>query len=140
MSAVRENLRYFQENFDGPLEQRTWGERNTATIRHPLSRALPALSDFLDMPREPLNGDTDMPKTQTRTFGASERFAVYPGDEANSLMHMPGGQSGHPLSDYYRRGHRDWVEGRPAPFWPGRAQHKLILQPATIGPRSPSSC
>jgi len=131
MSAVRENLRYFRENFDGPLEQRTWGERNMATIQHPLSRAIPALSDYLDMPREPLSGDSDMPKAQGRTFGASERFAVYPGDEANSVMHMPGGQSGHPLSDFYRSGHRDWVEGRPAPFLPGAARHKLILQPAT---------
>jgi len=131
MSAVRENLRYFKENFDGPLRQRTWGERNMATIQHPLSRAIPALSDYLDMPREPLSGDSDMPKAQGRTFGASERFAVYPGDEANSVMHMPGGQSGHPLSYFYRSGHRDWVEGRPAPFLPGAARHKLILQPAT---------
>ncbi len=131
MSAVRENLRYFNENFDGPLEQRTWGERNMATIQHPLSRAIPVLSDYLDMPREPLSGDSNMPKEQGRTFGASERFAVYPGDEANSVMHMPGGQSGHPLSDFYRSGHRDWVEGRPAPFLPGAARHKLILRPAT---------
>jgi penicillin amidase len=131
MSAVRENLRYFNENFDGPLQQRSWGERNMAAIQHPLSRAIPALSVYLDMPREPLSGDTDMPKAQARAFGASERFAVYPGDEANSVMHMPGGQSGHPLSDFYRRGHRDWVEGRPAPFLPGAAQHKLILRPAT---------
>lgn len=131
MSAVHENLRYFDEKFDGPLADRTWGEHNTAMIRHPLSRALPALSNFLDMPREPLNGDIDMPKAQGRTFGASERFAVYPGDEANSLMHMPGGQSGHPLSDFYRRGHRDWAEGRPAPFLPGQAQHRLILRPST---------
>jgi penicillin amidase len=131
ISAARDILRYFKENFEGPLELRTWGEHNTAMIRHPLSRALPALSDYLDMPREPLNGDVDMPKTQSRAFGASERFAVYPGDEANSLMHLPGGQSGHPMSDFYRRGHRDWVEGRPAPFLPGQAQHRLILRPAT---------
>jgi penicillin amidase len=131
LTSARENLRYFKEKFDGPLAERSWGEHNTAMIRHPLSRALPALSGFFDMPREPLDGDVDMPRVQSRAFGASERFAVYPGDEANSLMHMPGGQSGHPLSDYYRRGHRDWAEGRPAPFLPGQAQHKLILRPAT---------
>ena len=131
LEAVRENLRYFSENFDGPLAQRTWGERNTVTIRHPLSRALPLLSDWLDMPRAQMNGDVDMPKAQSTTFGAAERFAVYPGDESHSLLHMPGGQSGHPMSDFYRRGHSAWVEGRPTPFLPGAAQHKLILKPAT---------
>jgi penicillin amidase len=41
---------------------------------------------------------------------------------------MPAGQSGHPLSDYYRVGHDDWVEGRASPFLPGEAVHKLVLK------------
>jgi penicillin amidase len=88
------------------------------------------LAEFLDMPREPLSGDVDLPKAQGPTFGASERFSVAPGDEANGLMHMPTGQSGHPLSPFYRQGHEDWVQGRPSPFLPGEAQHKLLLKPA----------
>jgi len=130
LEAVLETVRYFTEHYDEQLEDRTWGERNTAAIRHPLSGALPFLSDYLDMPREPLNGDTNLPKAQGPNFGASERFSVAPGDEANGLMHMPTGQSGHPLSDYYRDGHDDWVKGRPSPFLPGRTQHKLTLRPA----------
>jgi penicillin amidase len=129
VEAVRENIRYFEENFDGPLAERSWGERNTARIRHPLSRAIPFLAGFLDMPHEPLNGDVDLPKAQGPTFGASERFSVSPGDEANGLMHMPTGQSGHPLSEFYRHGHDDWVQGRPSPFLPGETQHTLTLQP-----------
>ena len=131
IDAVRENIRYFDENYDGVLADRTWGERNTASIRHPLSQALPMLAEFLDMPGESLAGDVDMPRAQTPTFGASERFSVPPGDEANGLMHMPTGQSGHPLSEYYRRGHDDWVRGRPSPFLPGPTQHKLTLLPAS---------
>jgi len=130
LEAVRENIRYFEDNFDGGLSERTWGERNTAKIQHSLSRAIPWLSDFLDMPNEPLAGDVDMPRAQGPTFGASERFSVMPGDEANSLMHMPAGQSGHPLSDFYREGHDDWVNGKPSPFLPGETQHKLLLIPA----------
>ena len=130
VDAVRENIRYFAANYEGPLAERSWGERNTAQIRHPLSRAIPLLADFLDMPREPLNGDVDLPKAQGPTFGASERFSVSPGDEANSLMHMPTGQSGHPLSPFYRYGHDDWVRGSPSPFLPGETQHKLTLKPA----------
>ena len=131
VNAVRENIDYFATNFDGPLADRTWGERNVARIAHPLSRAVPLLSGFLDMPYEPISGDVDMPKAQGPTFGASERFSVSPGDEANSLMHMPAGQSGHPLSANYRQGHDDWVRGRQSPFLPGETQHKLTLLPAT---------
>ena len=88
------------------------------------------LSRFLDMPTDALNGDLDMPKAQGPRFGASERFSVAPGDEANGIMHMPTGQSGHPMSDFYGRGHDDWVYGRPSPFLPGEPLHTLTLNPA----------
>jgi len=81
------------------------------------------------MPAQQLNGDHDLPKAQGPNFGASERFAVYPGGEADSIMHMPTGQSGHPLSDFYSRGHEDWVAGRASPFLPGETQHTLTLTP-----------
>ena len=129
LAAVGENLGWFRDNFDGPLSERTWGERNTASIRHPLSSNVPWLGAWLDMPEDRLNGDLDMPKAQGPTFGASQRHAVYPGDEANSILHMPTGQSGHPLSDFYARGHADWVEGRPNPFLPGEAAYTLTLRP-----------
>ena len=129
IAAVEQNITWFTENFDGPLSQRNWGESNTASIRHPLSRSIPLVGDYLEMPAEPLNGDLDMPKAQGPGFGASERYAVYPGDEANSIMHMPTGQSGHPLSDYFDRGHEDWVHGRSSPFLPGEALHTLTLTP-----------
>lgn len=129
VAAVQANLEYFNENFEGPLSARTWGEVNTASIRHPLSRGLPYFATHLDMPTDPLNGDVDMPKAQGATFGASERFSVSPGDEANGLLHMPTGQSGHPLSEYYRKGHSDWVDGLPSPFLPGDAVHTLTLTP-----------
>ena len=129
VEAVRGNIDYFDEHYDGELAKRSWGERNTARIRHPLSRAVPVMAGLLDMPAEPLSGDVDLPKAQGPSFGASERFSVSPGDEANGLMHMPTGQSGHPLSDFYRQGHDDWVQGRPSPFLPGETQHKLTLRP-----------
>ena len=128
--AVGASILYFTENFGESLAERTWGERNTVRILHPLSRAVPVIGEYLNMPREPVSGDVDMPRAQGPGFGASQRFSVSPGDEANSLMHMPTGQSGHPLSDFYRRGHEDWVHGRKSPFLPGETQHKLLLLPA----------
>jgi len=114
---------------DGPLAERNWGERNRAIIRHPLSGALPRLADWLDMPAEPLPGATHMPRVQRNSFGASERFAVSPGRESEGYFHMPAGQSGHPLSPFYRAGHEAWVEGEPIPFLPGQPQHELLLAP-----------
>ena len=81
------------------------------------------------MPADALNGDLDMPKAQGPSFGASERFSVSPGDEQGSILHMPTGQSGHPLSQFYGRGHEDWVHGRPSPYLPGASAHTLTLTP-----------
>lgn len=115
----------------GGLAARTWGERNTARIAHPVSRGLPAfVARWIDMPHEALPGDSHMPRVQGPSFGASERFAVAPGDEENGYFMMPGGQSGHPLSPYYASGHADWVAGRPTPFLPGPAEHTLHFEPA----------
>ncbi|MCF7222645.1 penicillin acylase family protein [Marilutibacter chinensis] len=115
----------------GPLAERSWGERNTARICHPLSRALPGVvKPLLCMPAEPLPGDGNMPRVQGPDFGASERMVVAPGHEDDAIAHMPGGQSGHPMSPFWGAGHDDWVHGRPSPFLPGPAEHTLTLAPA----------
>ena len=56
-------------------------------------------------------------------------MAVSPGREADGYLHMPGGQSGHPLSPFWGAGHDAWVEGRSLPFLPGRPTHTLRLVP-----------
>jgi len=108
----------------------TWGEVNALRIRHPLSTAVPLLSPFLDMPTvQVAGGPLDMPRIQGPDFGASERFSVAPGHEDQGYFHMPGGQSGHPLSPYYRTGFAAWAEGTPTAFLPGPAQHRFMLVP-----------
>jgi penicillin amidase len=111
------------------LARCTWGSRKPVEIRHPLSRSLPFLAGLLDMPGMELPGDHDMPRVQDGAIGASERFAVSPGHEDQGYIHMPGGQSGHPLSPFYRAGFMDWANGTPAPFLPGASQHRLTLSP-----------
>jgi penicillin amidase len=110
------------------LERCTWGSHNPVHIQHPLSRAMPILSGLLDMPQVQLPGDHDMPRVQDGPVGASERFGVSPGHEDQGYIHIPGGQSGHPLSPYYRAGFMDWALGTRAPFLPGDSQHRLTLQ------------
>lgn len=115
---------------EGPLHQRTWGERNTARICHPLAGALPGpLRGPLCMPEDPLPGDGNLPRVQAPAFGASQRMVVSPGRESEGLAHLPGGQSGHPLSPFWGAGHAAWVRGEPAPFLPGAPAHTLRLAP-----------
>jgi penicillin amidase len=113
----------------GELARCTWGTRHMVRIRHPLSGGLPYLARLLDMPTLELPGDHNMPRVQDGAFGASERFAVSPGHEAEGYLHIAGGQSGHPLSPYYRAGFAAWAAGKPLPFLPGSVQHRLMLQP-----------
>lgn len=118
------------------LPYATWGKRNTAEIRHPFSYTLPwFFRSWLDMPRTPLPGDVDMPRVQTPTHGASERFVVSPGHEDEGIFEMPCGQSGHPMSRYYRAGHSAWERGEPTPFLPGKTEHTLTLEPAAATER-----
>lgn len=114
----------------GGIAARTWGEQNTANIQHPLSRVLPGfIAQWLDMPRDPLPGDSYMPRIQSPNFGASQRFVVAPGKEEHGYFSMPGGQSGHPLSPYYGSGHADWVTGKVTAFLPGPPERTLSLLP-----------
>jgi penicillin G amidase len=108
----------------------TWGQRNTARIEHPFARSLPRwAASWLSMPADQLPGDSDMPRVQDTSFGASERFVVSPGHEEAGIFHMPGGQNSNPYSPYFRAGHEAWVRGDPTPFLPGPAEHTLDLVP-----------
>jgi penicillin amidase len=126
LAAVDSTLESFHK-LGRSLGDRTWGERNTAAIRHPLFGAIPLVGPLLDMPRDQLPGDSNMPRFQAPAAGASERMVVSPGHEERGIFHMPCGQSGHPLSPFYRAGHQAWVRGEPTPFLPGPAAHTLTL-------------
>ncbi|EIM04610.1 penicillin acylase family protein [Rhodanobacter denitrificans] len=116
----------------GGLAARRWGKHNRTGIRHPLSAALPSwLARFIDMPDQPISGDSNMPHVAAPGFGASEHLDVAPGHEAEGILNMPGGQSDHPLSPYFGAGHADWLQGRPTPLLPGATRHTLVLQPAS---------
>jgi penicillin amidase len=111
------------------LAHRTWGEHNTVAIRHPLSRALPFLARWLDLPPHQLPGDRDMPRVQAVAAGASERLIVSPGHEDQGIFEMPAGESGHPLSRHYGDSESAWEKGDPTPFLPGPAVSTLRLVP-----------
>lgn len=125
IDAARNDLR---DRF-GSLDGARYGLANQSAIRHPLSAAEPILGPWLDMPVVELDGDAMMPRVQQPAFGASERFVVSPGREAEGIFTLAGGQSGHPLSPYYRRGFSHWARGEAAPFLPMQARYRLVLNP-----------
>jgi penicillin amidase len=111
------------------LRSRVWSEYNVAAFRHPLSRSVPFAGRWLDMPPRALAGDLFTPRMQWGANAASERMIVSPGRESEGIMHMPGGQSGHPLSPFYANSHEAWVQGQPTPLMPGPPVHRLELTP-----------
>ncbi len=129
LHSVDITIEYFTTNYPGALSQRVWGERNRVRVGHPLSRFVPALGALLDMPTLSLPGDSNMPRVQSPGEGASQRLAVSPGHESSAYFHMPGGQSGHPLSPFYDTDHTAWARGEPQPLLPGTPVYLLNLVP-----------
>lgn len=125
IKALNETLDDMTQNQE--LTAATWGQQNSSEINHPLSKAVPFLGHFLDMPSKPLAGDSYMPRVQGKSFGASQRMVVSPGFEENGIFHMPTSQSGHPWSPYYGMGHTDWEQGIASPFLPGKTKYTLTL-------------
>ncbi|RZL37132.1 MAG: hypothetical protein EOP35_09465 [Rubrivivax sp.] len=113
----------------GSLAAATWGADNATAMRHPLSMAVPALSGWLDQASQGMAGDAHMPRVHNHGHGQSERMVVSPGHEETGLLVIPGGQSGHPLSPFYRSDHAVWLAGEALPFLPGEARHRLVLRP-----------
>ena len=106
-----------------------WGRQNKVKQPHPFSKALPILSDLLDMPSEALPGCAFCVRAAGPGFGASERLVVAPGHFEDAILHMPGGQSGQPLSPYYRDQQNYWLKGLPMSLMAGKSEHTLLLQP-----------
>jgi penicillin amidase len=111
------------------LMELNWGRLNKVKQAHPFSKALPVLSDLLDMPGEALPGCAFCVRAAGPDFGASERLVVSPGHFEDAILHMPGGQSGQPLSPYYRDQQNYWLKGLPLPLTAGKPEHLLLLRP-----------
>ncbi|WP_447980428.1 penicillin acylase family protein [Candidatus Nitrospira bockiana] len=130
LAVLEESARQVKDQYGvGSLADLRWGRMNHVRIAHPLGEALPGLSQVLDMPADELPGCGFCIRMASGTLSASERLVVSPVRGQDGLFHMPGGQSGHPLSRHYRDQQDSWVEGRPLPFLPGPAVHTLRLVP-----------
>ncbi|MCH6257198.1 penicillin acylase family protein [Puniceicoccaceae bacterium K14] len=104
-----------------------WGDENPLVIKHPMSSSLPFFGRFLVMEDRPASGDRTTINVVDGDYTSSERMVVTPGYETDGVFQMPGGQSAHPLSEYFRKGHEDWWEGRPSSFVGRETSHVLKM-------------
>ncbi|MDF0674706.1 MAG: penicillin acylase family protein [Nitrospira sp.] len=130
LNAVEQSVRELEEEHPSvSLTELTWGQLNRVRIEHPLAGALPGLGYILNMPDKPASGCGQCIRVMQDGLGASQRLVVSPGHEDEGILHMPGGQSGHPLSLHYRDQHHYWSEGLPLPLLAGTPVHTLTLVP-----------
>ncbi len=113
-----------EHNFDS-LDQLTWGTIHRTQISHPLG-FIPMLGKILNMPSKPLPGGDYC----VRSARASERMVISADHPADGILHIPCGQSGHPLSENYKDQYSYWLKGEPLPFLPGPTTHTLTLNPS----------
>lgn len=126
LSKLKKAIEQLLEEHDlKSLDQLTWGTIHRTQISHPLG-FIPILGNMLNMPQKPLPGGYHC----VRATSASERMVISPGRETDGILHIPCGQSGHPLSKNYKDQFSYWLKGEPLPFLPDPATHTLTLNPS----------
>ncbi|TKB04175.1 penicillin acylase family protein [Alteromonas portus] len=105
------------------MEALAWGKVNALSVEHPFASQIPLVGSMLNMQQVEGFGDTYMPAVQTPSFGASERFFVSPGHLEDAILTLPGGQSGHPLSDFFTAGFNDYATHAATPLLPSEPIH-----------------
>lgn len=132
--VLEESARELKAEFPSvSLSELTWGQVNHVPITHPLADALPGLGRMLNMPDGPSPGCGQCVRVMHAGLAASQRLVVSPGHSDAGILHMPGGQSGHPFSPHYRDQHPYWRDGLPLPLLAGNAVHTMVLTPTARG-------
>lgn len=113
LETIRQTARELRQQFPQTnLAQLTWGQTHPVTLQHPFSKVASILGNVLDMPTFASDGCASVcVKVMADGHGASERLVLSPAHPENAIFHMPGGQSGHPLSPHYRDQQMFWQDG-----------------------------
>lgn len=128
-AAFEQTIAQLTTKFGNNIQNWQWGKVNELAIEHPFAKQIPLLSKLLNMPTAPGFGDSYMPAVQKTSFGASQRFIAQPGHLESAILTVPGGQSGHPLSEFYRAGFDEYVEGKHTPLLPQTFMHQIEIVP-----------
>jgi penicillin amidase len=85
-------------------------------VEHPLARFLPLAGRVAGTGEQPLSGDTTTVKQVNISFGPSQRFTIDWSDVDGSTQNIVLGESGDPLSPWFRDQWNDWYGGTTFPF------------------------
>ena len=119
-----------------PSSLKNWryGDQHTVALAHPLYGMIPFFG-WTGIGPLPQSGDTTTVKQVGRTFGPSQRFTMDWSDVDASTENVVMGQSGDPVSPWYRDQWPAWYGGTTfaLPFTPAAvqraAEHTLRLTP-----------
>jgi len=115
---------------DTDLRNLSWGLTHGMTLQHPFSRVAPFLGNVLDMPAFASDGCASVcVRVMDNGHGASERLVLSPAHPDDAIFHMPGGQSGHPLSPHYRDQQLFWQNGIASPLQTSIKPYTLSVTP-----------
>jgi penicillin amidase len=113
----------------------TYGSWHKIDIEHPLARYLPFIGSKAGTGPQPIGGDGDTVKQIGTNVAPSQRFTMDWSNIDGSTENIVLGESGNPLSPYFRDQWADWYNGTTfaLPFTSGavavQATHKLRLEP-----------
>lgn len=117
------------------LTQWKYGQVHPVEIEHPLYSMLPFFKSWTGTGVQPQSGDGTTVKQVGRTFGPSERLTADFSNFDNSTLNIVMGESGDPMSAWYRDQWPYWYDGTTftLPFSDSAvhaaAQHTLTLLP-----------
>ena len=132
-AAVREGMRNGKAPAD--VDRWTYGSWHVVDIEHPLAALLPIVSRVAGTGPQPQSGDGTTVKQVGRTLGPSQRFTMDWSNIDGSTENIVMGESGNPLSPYFRDQWNDWYNGTTfaLPFTPAavaaQTRHTLRLLP-----------
>jgi penicillin G amidase len=111
-----------------------WKRLNYLEVLHPLGRTS-VLKKLLSVSNQPQSGTEWSPRAATPHHGPAMRFVANLADWDQSIMVIPGGQSGQPGSEHYKDQFSYWFDAKPiyAPFSDAAEakvrKHYLTLKP-----------
>ncbi len=119
-ALLTEAVRKGMENGHAPSDLSKWvyGSWHVVDLEHPLARFLPFIGRIAGTGPQPLSGDHVTVKQVGRAFGPSQRFTMDWSDIDGSTENIVLGESGNPLSPYFRDQWKAWYGGTtfPLPF------------------------
>ena len=136
-AALTEAVRRGMQKGTAPTDPSHWtyGSWHVVDLEHPLAGFLPIVGRVAGTGPQPLSGDTVTVKQVGRAFGPSQRFTMDWNNIDGSTENIALGESGNPLSPYFRDQWSDYANGRtfPLPFSPSavaaQTRHTLRLLP-----------